>query len=129
MSGQGSGSGGPRRSDRLAKGKAVLYEPESPPDTDDKYEAMEDVRTRVDASIARNLQDELDAEATGLISSATRPSSRPSITIGRSTRPSGAPHQGVPHVYVADAEKRAEAQLCQEISVLRASGLQELTEV
>ena len=40
-----------------------------------------------------------------------------------------APHQGVPHVYVADAEKRAEAQLRQEISVLRASGLQELTEV
>uniref|UniRef100_A0A2N9GJI2 Aminotransferase-like plant mobile domain-containing protein n=1 Tax=Fagus sylvatica TaxID=28930 RepID=A0A2N9GJI2_FAGSY len=63
MSGQGSGSGGPRRSDRLAKGKAVLYEPESPPDTDDEYDAMEDVRTRVDASIARNLQAELDAEA------------------------------------------------------------------
>uniref|UniRef100_A0A2N9GAQ6 Aminotransferase-like plant mobile domain-containing protein n=1 Tax=Fagus sylvatica TaxID=28930 RepID=A0A2N9GAQ6_FAGSY len=54
MSGQGSGSGGPRRSDRLAKGKAVLYEPDSPPDTDDEYDAMEDVRTRVDASIARN---------------------------------------------------------------------------
>ena len=35
-----------------------------------------------------------------------------------------APHQGVPHVYVADAEKRAEAQLRQEVS-----GLQELTEV
>uniref|UniRef100_A0A2N9IQ76 Aminotransferase-like plant mobile domain-containing protein n=1 Tax=Fagus sylvatica TaxID=28930 RepID=A0A2N9IQ76_FAGSY len=43
MSGQGSGSGGPRRSDRLAKGKAVLYEPDSPPDTDDEYDAMEDV--------------------------------------------------------------------------------------
>ena len=80
MSGQGSGSGGPRRSDRLAMGKAVLYEPESPPETDDKYEAMEDVRTRVDASIARNLQDELDVEAVGLTSSATRPSSRPGIT-------------------------------------------------
>ena len=93
MSGQGSGSGGPRRSDRLAKGKAVLYEPESPPDTDDEYEAMEDVRTRVDASIARNLQDELDAEAAGLTSSAARPSSRPGITIGRSARPSSAPRQ------------------------------------
>ena len=93
MSGQGSGSGGPHRSDRLAKGKAVLYEPESPPDTDDEYEAMEDVRTRVDASIARNLQDELDAEAAGLTSSAAQPSSRPGITIGRSARPSGAPRQ------------------------------------
>uniref|UniRef100_A0A2N9G3S0 Aminotransferase-like plant mobile domain-containing protein n=1 Tax=Fagus sylvatica TaxID=28930 RepID=A0A2N9G3S0_FAGSY len=40
---RGSGSGGPRRSDRLAKGKAVLYEPDSPPDTDDEYDAMEDV--------------------------------------------------------------------------------------
>ena len=93
MSGQGSGSGGPRRSDRLAKGKAVLYEPESPPDTDDEYEAMEDVRTRVDASIARNLQAELDAEAAGLASSTAPPSSRPGITIGRSARPSGAPRQ------------------------------------
>ena len=93
MSGQGSGSGGPRRSDRLAKGKAVLYEPESPPDTDNEYEAMEDVRTHVDASIARNLQNELDAEAAGLTSSAARPSSRPGITIGRSARPSSAPRQ------------------------------------
>uniref|UniRef100_A0A2N9GD00 Aminotransferase-like plant mobile domain-containing protein n=1 Tax=Fagus sylvatica TaxID=28930 RepID=A0A2N9GD00_FAGSY len=93
MSGQGSGSGGPRRSDRLAKGKAVLYEPESPPDTDDEYDAMEDVRTRVDASIARNLQAELDAEAAGLASSTVRPSSRPGITIGRSARPSSAPRQ------------------------------------
>ena len=93
MSGQGSGSGGPRRSDRLAKGKAVLYEPESPPDTDDEYKAMEDMRTRVDASITRNLRDELDAEAAGLTSSAARPSSQPGITIGRSARPSGAPCQ------------------------------------
>ena len=91
MSSQGSGSGGPRRSDRLAKGKAVLYEPESPPDTDDEYEAMEDVRTRVDASIARNLQDELDAEAASLTSSAARPTPRPGITIGRSARPSSRP--------------------------------------
>uniref|UniRef100_A0A2N9FUL3 Uncharacterized protein n=1 Tax=Fagus sylvatica TaxID=28930 RepID=A0A2N9FUL3_FAGSY len=93
MSGQGSGNGGPRRSDRLAKGKAVLYEPESPPDTDDEYDAMEDVRTHVDASIARNLQAELDAEAAGLASSAARPSSRPGITIGRSARPSDVPRQ------------------------------------
>uniref|UniRef100_A0A2N9IQ65 Aminotransferase-like plant mobile domain-containing protein n=1 Tax=Fagus sylvatica TaxID=28930 RepID=A0A2N9IQ65_FAGSY len=65
MSDRGSGSGGHRRSDRLAKGKAVAYAPESSPDTDDEYDAMEDVRTRFDASIARNLQAELDAEAAG----------------------------------------------------------------
>uniref|UniRef100_A0A2N9EA97 Aminotransferase-like plant mobile domain-containing protein n=1 Tax=Fagus sylvatica TaxID=28930 RepID=A0A2N9EA97_FAGSY len=63
MSDRGSGSGGHRRSDRLAKGKAVIYARDSSPDTDDEYDAMEDVRTRADASIARNLQAELDAEA------------------------------------------------------------------
>uniref|UniRef100_A0A2N9I3T6 Aminotransferase-like plant mobile domain-containing protein n=1 Tax=Fagus sylvatica TaxID=28930 RepID=A0A2N9I3T6_FAGSY len=57
MSGQGSGRGGQRRSDRLAKGKAVAYAP----DTDDEYAAMEDPRTRDDSVIARNLQEELDA--------------------------------------------------------------------
>uniref|UniRef100_A0A2N9GIH8 Aminotransferase-like plant mobile domain-containing protein n=1 Tax=Fagus sylvatica TaxID=28930 RepID=A0A2N9GIH8_FAGSY len=96
MSGRGSGSGGQRRSDRLAKGKAVAYEPESSPDTDDEYDAMEDVRTRADASIARNLQAELDAEAAGLASGATRPPrppSRPGIVIGRSARPSSAPRR------------------------------------
>uniref|UniRef100_A0A2N9H9I5 Aminotransferase-like plant mobile domain-containing protein n=1 Tax=Fagus sylvatica TaxID=28930 RepID=A0A2N9H9I5_FAGSY len=61
----GSGSGGQRRSDRLAKGKAVAYVPESSPNTDDEYDAMEDVRTRADSAIARNLQAELDAEAAG----------------------------------------------------------------
>ena len=86
MSGQGSGSGGPRRSDRLAKGKAVLYEPESPPDTDDEYKAMEDVRTHVDASIARNLQAELDAEAVGVTPSAAQ---RPARPASASQRPAG----------------------------------------
>uniref|UniRef100_A0A2N9EG23 Aminotransferase-like plant mobile domain-containing protein n=1 Tax=Fagus sylvatica TaxID=28930 RepID=A0A2N9EG23_FAGSY len=90
MSDRGSGSGGHRRSDRLAKGKAVVYAPESSPDTDDEYDAMEDVRTRADASIARNLQAELDAEASGLVSSVARPSSRPGVVIGRSARPSEA---------------------------------------
>ena len=93
ISDRGSGSGGPRRSDRLAKGKAVVYETESPPDTDDEYDAMEDVRIRADASIARNLQAELDAEAAGLASGATRPPSRPGIIIGRSARPSGSPRR------------------------------------
>uniref|UniRef100_A0A2N9EPQ3 Aminotransferase-like plant mobile domain-containing protein n=1 Tax=Fagus sylvatica TaxID=28930 RepID=A0A2N9EPQ3_FAGSY len=93
MSDRGSGSGGHRRSDRLAKGKSVIYAPESPPDTDDEYDAMEDVRTRVDASLARDLQAEFDAEAAGLSSSTARPSSRPGITIGRSARPSSAPRQ------------------------------------
>uniref|UniRef100_A0A2N9H295 Aminotransferase-like plant mobile domain-containing protein n=1 Tax=Fagus sylvatica TaxID=28930 RepID=A0A2N9H295_FAGSY len=54
---------------------------------------MEDVRTRVDASLARDLQAEFDAEAAGLSSSTARPSSRPGITIGRSARPSSAPRQ------------------------------------
>uniref|UniRef100_A0A2N9H3H1 Aminotransferase-like plant mobile domain-containing protein n=1 Tax=Fagus sylvatica TaxID=28930 RepID=A0A2N9H3H1_FAGSY len=93
MSDRGSGSGGHRRSDRLAKGKSVIYASESPPDTDDEYDAMEDVRTRVDASLARDLQAEFDAEAAGLSSSTARPSSRPGITIGRSARPSSAPRQ------------------------------------
>jgi hypothetical protein len=88
MSDRGSGSGGHCRSDRLAKGKAVVYAPESSPDTDDEYDAMEDVRTRFDASIARNLQAELDAEATGPASSAARPPPRPGVVIGRSARPS-----------------------------------------
>jgi hypothetical protein len=88
MSDRGSGSGGHRRSDRLAKGKAVAYAPESSPDTDDEYEAMEDVRTRLDASIARNLQAELDAEAIGPASSAARAPPRPGVVIGRSAGPS-----------------------------------------
>uniref|UniRef100_A0A2N9HMJ2 Aminotransferase-like plant mobile domain-containing protein n=1 Tax=Fagus sylvatica TaxID=28930 RepID=A0A2N9HMJ2_FAGSY len=49
------GSGGHRRSDRLAKGKAVAYAPESSPDTDDEYDAMEDVRTRLDASLRQGI--------------------------------------------------------------------------
>uniref|UniRef100_A0A2N9I4K0 Uncharacterized protein n=1 Tax=Fagus sylvatica TaxID=28930 RepID=A0A2N9I4K0_FAGSY len=47
MSDRGSGSGGHRRSDRLAKGKAVAYAPESSPDTDDEYDAMEDLLVRL----------------------------------------------------------------------------------
>jgi hypothetical protein len=89
MSDQGSGSGGPRRSDRLAKGKSVIYARDGSPDTDDEYDAMEDVRTRADASIARNLQAELDAEAAGLVSGAARPPLLPGVIIGRSARPSG----------------------------------------
>ena len=90
--GSGSGSGGPRRSDRLAKGKVVIYARDSSPDTDDEYDAMEDVRTRTDASIARNLQAELDAEAAGLVSGAARPPLLPGVIIGRSARPSGTTH-------------------------------------
>uniref|UniRef100_A0A2N9FU18 Uncharacterized protein n=1 Tax=Fagus sylvatica TaxID=28930 RepID=A0A2N9FU18_FAGSY len=66
MSDRGSGSGGHRRSDRLAKGKAVAYAPESSPDTDDEYDAMEDVRTRVDASLRQGIYRlSFDAEAAG----------------------------------------------------------------
>jgi hypothetical protein len=93
MSDRGSGSGSHRRSDRLAKGKAVIYAPEGSLDTDDEYDAMEDVRTHFDASLARNLQAELDAEAASLAPSTVRPPSRPGITIGRSARPSSAPRQ------------------------------------
>ena len=66
----------------------MVYAPESSPDTDDEYDAIEDVRTHADASIARNLQAELDVEAAGLVSSAARPSSRPEVVIGCSARPS-----------------------------------------
>ena len=88
--GSGNGSGGPRRSDRLAKGKAVIYARDSSPYTDDEYNAMEDVSTRADASIAKNLQAELDAEAAGLVSGAARPPLLPGVVIGRSARPSRA---------------------------------------
>jgi hypothetical protein len=88
MSDRGSGSGGHRRSDRLAKGKAVAYAPESSPDTDDEYDVMEDVRTRVDASLARDLQAEFDAEAAGLAPGAARAPPRPGVVIGRSAGPS-----------------------------------------
>ena len=90
MFGQGSGSGGQCRFDRLAKSKAVAYVPETSPDTNDKYDTMEDVRTRADSAIARNLQAELDVEAAGIAASAARPHPGPGITIGRSTRSSGA---------------------------------------
>jgi hypothetical protein len=40
-----------------------------------------------------------------------------------------APHQRMPHMYIADAEEGAKAQLCQKISILLTSSLQELTEV
>uniref|UniRef100_A0A2N9G5P8 Aminotransferase-like plant mobile domain-containing protein n=1 Tax=Fagus sylvatica TaxID=28930 RepID=A0A2N9G5P8_FAGSY len=89
MSDRGSGSGGHRRSDRLAKGKAVAYAPESSPDTDDEYDAMEDVRTRLDASIARNLQAELRCRGCWFLApSAARAPPRPGVVIGRSAGPS-----------------------------------------
>uniref|UniRef100_A0A2N9EGT4 Uncharacterized protein n=1 Tax=Fagus sylvatica TaxID=28930 RepID=A0A2N9EGT4_FAGSY len=89
MSDRGSGSGGHRRSDRLAKGKAVAYAPESSPDTDDEYDAMEDVRTRVDASLARepagwSLMPRLLVQL--LVRLGLLP--RPGVVIGRSAGPS-----------------------------------------
>uniref|UniRef100_A0A2N9FW61 Aminotransferase-like plant mobile domain-containing protein n=1 Tax=Fagus sylvatica TaxID=28930 RepID=A0A2N9FW61_FAGSY len=79
MSDRGSGSGGHRRSDRLAKGKAVAYAPESSPDTDDEYDAMED------SSIGRSARP----------SETTRPSPQPGVTTGPSDAPSAAPRR--PH--------------------------------
>ncbi len=75
------------------KGKAVAYAPESSPNTDDEYDAMEDVRTRVNSAIARNLQAKLDAEAASIAASAARPTPGPGITIGGSARSSGASRQ------------------------------------
>ena len=89
MSGQGSGSGGQHRSDRLVKGKAVAYTLESSPDTDDEYGAMEDTHTRADSVIARNLQGHFDAKAAGIVAGAARPSPGPSITIGGSVDTDG----------------------------------------
>uniref|UniRef100_A0A2N9F0B9 Aminotransferase-like plant mobile domain-containing protein n=1 Tax=Fagus sylvatica TaxID=28930 RepID=A0A2N9F0B9_FAGSY len=37
----------------IQRGKVVAYAPESSPDTDDEYDAMEDVRTRADSRSAR----------------------------------------------------------------------------
>ena len=88
MSNQGTGSGGQRESDRLAKGKAMAYAPESSPDTDDEYDAMEDPRTRVASMVAMNLQRQFDAEAAGVATEEVRPPLGPSITIGGSARSS-----------------------------------------
>jgi hypothetical protein len=63
MFSQGSGSGGQRRSYRLAKGKAVAYAPESSPNTDNEYDAMEDPHTRTDSVVAMNLQQQFVTEA------------------------------------------------------------------
>uniref|UniRef100_A0A2N9H1E0 Aminotransferase-like plant mobile domain-containing protein n=1 Tax=Fagus sylvatica TaxID=28930 RepID=A0A2N9H1E0_FAGSY len=83
MSDRGSGSGGHRRSDRLAKGKAVAYAPESSPDTDDEYDAMEDLLVRLGLL--------LDLESSLVVvpgpSETTRPSPQPSVTTGSSDAP------------------------------------------
>jgi hypothetical protein len=93
MSDQGSGSGGQHRSSRLAKGKAVAYASESPPDTDDDYNAMEDPRTRADRVITENLQRRFDAEADDTATGEVRPPPGAGITIGGNTRSSGAPRR------------------------------------
>ena len=90
MSGRGSDSGGKRRSDRLAKGKAVAYAPETSLDTDDEYDALEDPHTRTDSVIARNLQEYFDAEAASVTVGEARPPPGPGITISGSARSSGA---------------------------------------
>uniref|UniRef100_A0A2N9EQA0 Aminotransferase-like plant mobile domain-containing protein n=1 Tax=Fagus sylvatica TaxID=28930 RepID=A0A2N9EQA0_FAGSY len=89
ISNQGSGSRGHRRSSRLAK--AVAYASESSPDTDDEYDAMEDPYTHDDQVVAENLQRLFDAEADDVAAEEVRPPPGAGITIGGSTRTSGAP--------------------------------------
>jgi hypothetical protein len=93
MSDQGSGSGSQRRSSRLAKGKVVAYASESPSDTDDEYNAMEDPRTRADWVIAENSQRRFDAEADVAAAGEVRPPPGAGITIGGSTRSFGTPRR------------------------------------
>ena len=93
MSDQGSGSGGQHRSSSLAKGKVMVYASESPPDTDDEYNAMEDPRTRADQVIAENLQRRFDAEADVAAAGEVRPPPGAGITIGGSTQSSGIPRR------------------------------------
>jgi hypothetical protein len=91
--GSGSGSGGQRRFDRLAKGKAMAYVSESSPDTDVEYDAMEDPRTHADSVVAMNLQRQFDAEAASVVAEEVRPPPGAGITIGGSARSSGASRQ------------------------------------
>uniref|UniRef100_A0A2N9HS50 Aminotransferase-like plant mobile domain-containing protein n=1 Tax=Fagus sylvatica TaxID=28930 RepID=A0A2N9HS50_FAGSY len=91
MSDRGSGSGGHRRSDRLAKGKAVAYAPESSPDTDDEYDAMEDLLVRL--GLLLDLESSIGRSARP--SETTRPSPQPGVTTGPSDAPSAAPRR--PH--------------------------------
>uniref|UniRef100_A0A2N9FWI5 Aminotransferase-like plant mobile domain-containing protein n=1 Tax=Fagus sylvatica TaxID=28930 RepID=A0A2N9FWI5_FAGSY len=83
MSDRGSGSGGHRRSDRLAKGKAVAYAPESSPDTDD------------DAAIRPPPRPGVVIGRSARPSETTRPSPQPGVTTGPSDAPSAAPRR--PH--------------------------------
>uniref|UniRef100_A0A2N9I1J5 Aminotransferase-like plant mobile domain-containing protein n=1 Tax=Fagus sylvatica TaxID=28930 RepID=A0A2N9I1J5_FAGSY len=89
-----SGSGGHRRSDRLAKGKAVAYAPESSPDTDDEYDAMEDCWLGLLLDLESSLVVVLGPSET------TRPSPQPGVTTGPSDAPSAAPRR--PHTRSTD---------------------------
>uniref|UniRef100_A0A2N9HQI4 Aminotransferase-like plant mobile domain-containing protein n=1 Tax=Fagus sylvatica TaxID=28930 RepID=A0A2N9HQI4_FAGSY len=95
MSDRGSGSGGHRRSDRLAKGKAVVYAPESSPDTDDERSSM----PRLLVLLLVRLGLLLDLESSLVVvlgpSETTRPSPQPGVTTGPSDAPSAAPRR--PH--------------------------------
>uniref|UniRef100_A0A2N9HUX7 Aminotransferase-like plant mobile domain-containing protein n=1 Tax=Fagus sylvatica TaxID=28930 RepID=A0A2N9HUX7_FAGSY len=117
MSDRGSGSGGHRRSDRLAKGKAVAYAPESSPDTDDEYGCYGG-RTYLalmplsPGTCRRSLMPRLLVLAPSTVrppssdlvvvigrsarpSETTRPSPQPGVTTGPSDAPSAAPRR--PH--------------------------------
>uniref|UniRef100_A0A2N9ESF8 Aminotransferase-like plant mobile domain-containing protein n=1 Tax=Fagus sylvatica TaxID=28930 RepID=A0A2N9ESF8_FAGSY len=96
MSDRGSGSGGHRRSDRLAKGKAVAYAPESSPDTDDERSSMP--RLLVLAPSAARPPPRPGVVSLVVVlgpSETTRPSPQPGVTTGPSDAPSAAPRR--PH--------------------------------
>ena len=51
----------------------MAYAPESSPDTDDEYDAMEDPPIRADRVVAKNLQRLFDAEADDVAAEEVRP--------------------------------------------------------
>uniref|UniRef100_A0A2N9E3X7 Aminotransferase-like plant mobile domain-containing protein n=1 Tax=Fagus sylvatica TaxID=28930 RepID=A0A2N9E3X7_FAGSY len=91
MSDRGSGSGGHRRSDRLAKGKAVVYAPESSPDTDDERSSMPRLLVLLLVRPGLLLEPGVVIGRSARPSGTTRPSPQPGATTGHSDTPSDAP--------------------------------------
>uniref|UniRef100_A0A2N9GMD8 Aminotransferase-like plant mobile domain-containing protein n=1 Tax=Fagus sylvatica TaxID=28930 RepID=A0A2N9GMD8_FAGSY len=90
MSDRGSGSGGHRRSDRLAKGKAVVYAPESSPDTDDERSSMPRLLVLLLVRLGPPPRPGVVIGRSARPSGTTRPSPQPGVTTGPSDTPSDA---------------------------------------